>query len=554
MRHGTIKVVAHAVTPPHSMCSTVDPHTHRHHTQPHHALHCTSFLRHRKFTTQTLSRFLLLVAGCPVLVPHCRSACCLTNIAGMTDNESDDVINMQALTQHVDVSPMQADIDSMQHDDDDPKLDDDNDSGTAPALTEQAADDDGELDATNDTANEEVELNDSTEQSLAVADHAPALSSATAAADGKLKRPPSAYFLFCADKRAEVKVELTGLSVTAVAKALGERWKQLTAEQKQQYEQTAREAKASYNEQQQRQQSERPTASATELPIDPLALVLPLSHIKRILHKDPAHARLTKQAALALSFAVQLFVLDLSKRCWLRVRGGKRRVVRMEEVLAVVEGGAGLEWLRGEMRWMARDAEKRRDADKKKREEERERNKENDPSAVNGADTQQHTASNTKSSEETEDAGAKADAPDEVEQAGKKKRKAGKAEIDPKQYKSLTSMFSRMHEVQQEKKQQQQSARHRVVEEEQSDEIKAIEADDVDDDNDDVQVDKRQKTVQQIQLGVEVVSDVEEVQREHQGNQVEAEAETDDLEAVILSHRAKRRTAILDDEDDIADL
>ena len=149
-------------------------------------------------------------------------------------------------------------------------------------------------------------------------------------------------------KRAEVKAELAGQSVTAVAKALGERWKQLTPDQKQQYEHTAKAAKATYNQQQQQQQQTSKkgnplsaSTAASEAPLDPLALVLPLSHIKRILHKDPAHSRLTKQAALALSFAVQSFVLDLSRRCWLRVKGGKRRVVRMEEVVAVVEGGVG---------------------------------------------------------------------------------------------------------------------------------------------------------------------------------------------------------------------
>ena len=62
-----------------------------------------------------------------------------------------------------------------------------------------------------------------------------------------LKRPPSSYFLFCSDHRAEVKATVGG-SVSAVAKAMGERWKQLTAEQRSVYEDRAKQAKADYKQ------------------------------------------------------------------------------------------------------------------------------------------------------------------------------------------------------------------------------------------------------------------------------------------------------------------
>ena len=461
----------------------------------------------------------------------------------MTDSDADDVVNTQALTQQLAVSAVQADVDSMQYDDDAASTHDHHtDADTAAPQPDEAAADD-EHDASDDdhrgTDNGRDDERDDDEQR----DDQPAATHAPTSSDGKLKRPPSAYFLFCADKRADVKAELAVQSVTAVAKALGERWKQLTAEQKHAYEQTAKTAKAKYNQQQQlnHDSSKHDALSAAEPPLDPFTLVLPLAHIKRIVNKDPGHSRLTKQAALALSYAVQLFVLDMSRRCWLRVKGGKRRVVRMEEVLAVVEGGAGLDWLRGEMRRLAKEMDRLREADKKKRDEERERNKENVPT-----DPQPPIDSGKGSGEVVaEDADAEAEqAGKAAADGGKKKRKAGKAEIDPKQYKSLASMFSRMQEVQQQKQQ------HSTAEDEQRDEVEQIDVDEVEVE-DSVQVDKRQKTTKRTELGVEELSDVEE---EEAVNREEEEAVVDDVEVVTVTHRSKRRTAILDDDDDIDDV
>lgn len=487
----------------------------------------------------------------------------------MTDSDNDDVVHTQALTQQVNVSAIQADIDNMQYDDDDSIQDDNSDSG-APVqpFSLQAADEQHDADdpdgqhSSNIAADAELHDDGSAEQPHIDADNQPSPSTAPTATDGKLKRPPSAYFLFCADKRAEVKAELTGQSVTAVAKALGERWKQLTPQQKQQYELTARTAKQHYAQLLLHNSSAQP--ASVEQPVDPLALVLPLAHIKRILHRDPAHGRLTKQAALALSYAVQLFVSDLSRRCWLRVRGGggggKRRVVRMEEVVAVVEGGVGLEWLRGEMRRMAKDMDKVREADKKKRDEEREKNKENEAAAADSTgDVQQSTEADKENREVADEADAEAGSHKEAaeqggkvsSEGGKKKRKAGKAPIDTKQYKSLTSMFSRMQEVQQQK---QQKVRQLTTVEEQQDEVAEIAVDNgVQGDEDDVLVDKRQRTMERSEMGVEELSDVEEEQRgEEEQDRVEREeVEMEELEVVTVSQRSKRRTAILDDDDDI---
>ena len=477
----------------------------------------------------------------------------------MSDGVIDAVVSTQAVTQPVHVSPVQAaiDDDSLTHEDDVDNGDDNDDNAVDGAADEQqtaedaAVEDAEEEDEEEEGEEEEEEEEKSAQQPQADMDDQPAASSAALKADEKLKRPVSAYFLFCADKRAEVKAELAGQSVTAVAKALGERWKQLTAEQKQQYQHTAQTAKAAYDAQLQLQQkrdtSSKPSASA-EAVVDPLTLVLPLSQIKAILHKDPAHSRMSKQAALALSYAVQLFVLDLSRRCWLRVRGGKRRAVRMEEVVAVVEGGAGLEWLRGEMRRMAKGMEREREAEKRKREEEREKNKENEPPAADGIDAQAAADSEDGSKEVAEggEMGGEARA-EAVKQAGKtgeggkKRRKGAKADIDVKQFKSLSSMFSRIQEK------QQRTATAAVGEA--GDEIEEIEAEEVEeDDESSAQADKRQRTTEHSELGgVEVLSDDDPDASETRVE--EAEMEEAEAEDLIISQRSKRRVALVDDDD-----
>lgn len=61
------------------------------------------------------------------------------------------------------------------------------------------------------------------------------------------KRPPSAFFLFCADFRPKVKGEHPGLSIGDTAKKLGEMWNSSSAEDKQPYEKKAAKLKEKYD-------------------------------------------------------------------------------------------------------------------------------------------------------------------------------------------------------------------------------------------------------------------------------------------------------------------
>jgi ABC-type transporter MlaC component len=60
------------------------------------------------------------------------------------------------------------------------------------------------------------------------------------------KRPLSAFFLFCADERANVKALHPSYSVGEVAKDLGEKWNKVTPEQKQKYESRVQAEKQRY--------------------------------------------------------------------------------------------------------------------------------------------------------------------------------------------------------------------------------------------------------------------------------------------------------------------
>lgn len=61
------------------------------------------------------------------------------------------------------------------------------------------------------------------------------------------KRPPSAFFLFCADFRPKIKGENPGLSIGDTAKKLGEMWNSSSAEEKQPYEKKAAKLKEKYD-------------------------------------------------------------------------------------------------------------------------------------------------------------------------------------------------------------------------------------------------------------------------------------------------------------------
>ena len=272
-----------------------------------------------------------------------------------------------------------------------------------------------------------------------MADASEAAAPATSTADLSLplKRPPSSYFLFCAAHRAEVRAHVPG-SVAAVAKALGERWKALPAEEKVGYEAKAKAAKAAYTASLQQQKASgalrpAPTPSSS----DPLELCIPPSFVRRLLHLDPAIKRASKEAAHALSKSAEVFVGWLVAECWKVAVGRKRKRLCLDDLVTVAEGVGGVEWMRGEMRRMKRASDAQREREKKEKEE-------RDAAAVALNPPEATADKENDAAEEKSEAGEKSEgtAPQVAGAKGKRARKA-KGAIDPKQYQSLASMFSR---------------------------------------------------------------------------------------------------------------
>lgn len=62
------------------------------------------------------------------------------------------------------------------------------------------------------------------------------------------KRPQSAFFLFCADRRADIKKQNPSFTVGDIAKCLGKLWSEATADIKEKYDKAGKVAKEQYME------------------------------------------------------------------------------------------------------------------------------------------------------------------------------------------------------------------------------------------------------------------------------------------------------------------
>lgn len=78
------------------------------------------------------------------------------------------------------------------------------------------------------------------------------------------KRPQTAFFLFCADRREALRQQFPDLRIGDIAKKLGEEWGKCTGERREAYDATAKEQKELYKEQMEAYKSGRtiPTSHA----------------------------------------------------------------------------------------------------------------------------------------------------------------------------------------------------------------------------------------------------------------------------------------------------
>ena len=169
---------------------------------------------------------------------------------------------------------------------------------------------------------------------------------------------PSAYMLFCHRYRAEEKARLeaeTGakVAVTAVAKALGQRWKGLSEEEKKQYKQSSvepppaalqqaeGEAATEGDEPQAEGHEEEPGAAAAAPPQEgdkqPGSVQLPLAPVRKIMLCDPEVSRISKDAVMLAARAAEHFLGLVSSRAAGAAVKGKRRTIKLDDFEAVVK-------------------------------------------------------------------------------------------------------------------------------------------------------------------------------------------------------------------------
>nr|NP_001071733.1 transcription factor protein [Ciona intestinalis]BAE06487.1 transcription factor protein [Ciona intestinalis] len=71
------------------------------------------------------------------------------------------------------------------------------------------------------------------------------------------KRPQSAFFLFCADRRAPLKAENPGWTVGEIAKALGKKWAAASPDTKKKYAEQGEVEKSKYNKEMEKYRSQQ---------------------------------------------------------------------------------------------------------------------------------------------------------------------------------------------------------------------------------------------------------------------------------------------------------
>lgn len=151
----------------------------------------------------------------------------------------------------------------------------------------------------------------------------------------------TAYFLFSDEHRSSAREELQAaaddgaakVSVAEVAKALGQRWKALTDEQRAEYKsrcealnEAERQLAADDEEAQGEQAGEHHAKEAT-----PLDGLLPVASVRRIMMADKEVSRVSGDGAVALTAAVDLLMGMLAQKAAGNARASKRRTLQLKD-------------------------------------------------------------------------------------------------------------------------------------------------------------------------------------------------------------------------------
>lgn len=169
-----------------------------------------------------------------------------------------------------------------------------------------------------------------------------------------LKRARTAYFIFADDKREEVKKKNPGEGVAIIAKAIGALWSALEPKQKEVYEKQGASERERVARDMQRLKDaglwpEPGSADGGAGGQDDDAIIFPIGRIRKICKLDPDVKGMSKESALLITKATELFCTKLGKECVTMAQMQNRRKLMPDDVVEVCSIKEAFMFLRSDL-------------------------------------------------------------------------------------------------------------------------------------------------------------------------------------------------------------
>ncbi len=175
------------------------------------------------------------------------------------------------------------------------------------------------------------------------ADEPAAASEPTRIISNPPKKGRTAYFIFMSENRSKVQSQNEGKSVGAIAKIMGQLWKDLDPDAKQVYMDKSLLEKERYLEDQRLFLEQNPGANTSNSNDanangigDPMSLVYPVARIRKISRLDPEVKGMSKEATFVITKAAELFTERFGNETNSMAQMQKRRKILNQDLVDVV--------------------------------------------------------------------------------------------------------------------------------------------------------------------------------------------------------------------------
>mmetsp|Transcript_16855 Transcript_16855/g.32102 ORF Transcript_16855/g.32102 Transcript_16855/m.32102 type:complete len:339 (-) Transcript_16855:113-1129(-) len=177
-----------------------------------------------------------------------------------------------------------------------------------------------------------------------------------------LKKARTAYFIFADEKREELKQLHKGEGVAAIARATGQLWSVLPPNLRENYETQAAEERLRLSRDIQRlkdaglwpEHSDAHNTGGGDGAEDD-ALIFPMARIRKICKLDPEVRGISKESALLITKATELFCVKLGKECVNMAQMQNRRKLLPEDVVEVCSMKERFLFLKDDLRDLAKE-------------------------------------------------------------------------------------------------------------------------------------------------------------------------------------------------------